>query len=176
MPRSGAVRRWRWSRHLVLREMSGPIGLASSALRRHLGLLPTEYAGRPAHLGRPALRPRFSARHRNRRALPATEDRSERESRDPNRTLVGRHSRWGSFRRGRSARSMVCWQVEQRPVQQRISGWNRRTAWGRVRPAAGDLGSAAPGSGTRARRSPARSGGESRGSCGLRSGPTPARL
>ena len=46
-------------------------------------------------------------------------------------------------------RSTVCWQVWQRPVQHLNSGWSRWTAWGSVRPAAGDLGAAAPGSGTR---------------------------
>jgi len=30
--------------------------------------------------------------------------------------------------------SIVCWQVEQRPVQHLNRGWNRRTARGRVRP------------------------------------------
>ncbi len=60
-------------------------------------------------------------------------------------TLVACYSSCGGWRRGRSSRLIVCWQVVQRPVQHLNRGWNRRTAWGRVRPAAGDLGAAAPG-------------------------------
>jgi hypothetical protein len=63
----------------------------------------------------------------------------------PNSTLVVCYSCWGCWRRGRAVRSIVCWQVVQWPVQHLNRGWSRRTARGRVRPAAGDLGSAAPG-------------------------------
>ena len=72
-------------------------------------------------------------------------------------------------------RSTVCWQVWQRPVQHLNSGWSSWTAWGSVRPAAGDLGAAAPGSGTRGRRSPARCGDTTRARSGPRSGPGRAR-
>lgn len=60
-------------------------------------------------------------------------------------TLVGLfYSCCGGWR-GILVGLMGWWQVVQRPVQHLKRGWSSRTAWGRVRPATGDLGSAAPG-------------------------------
>ena len=53
---------------------------------------------------------------------------------------------------GMSSVSMGCWQVEQRPVQHLKRGCRSSTALGSVRPAVGDLGAGAPGSGSRERR------------------------
>jgi hypothetical protein len=61
-----------------------------------------------------------------------------------NSTLVGCYSCGGRWS-GRSRRLVVCWHVLQRPVQHLKIGWSKRTAWGRVRPAAGLLGQGAPG-------------------------------
>jgi hypothetical protein len=71
----------------------------------------------------------------------------------PNRTLGSCHSVCGVvWASGMSSMWIGCRQMEQRPVQHLKSGCRSSTAFGSVRPAAGDLGAVAPGSGSRARR------------------------
>jgi hypothetical protein len=57
--------------------------------------------------------------------------------------------RWKS---GSCSRLTGWWQVRQRPVQQRRTGWRSSTACGSVRPAAGDSGAGVPRSGRRVRK------------------------